>query len=68
MRKSPKQGKATRQLAKQRTERQLERYHFQKALMEAWENDATESGIHYYQELKRKVHRLHQQLIVKGAL
>jgi len=66
MRTEPKTTKRTRANAKANTARQLERYLGKKALMEMAEQDLSQEET--YHRLKREVHKLRQQLVVKGVL
>jgi hypothetical protein len=56
----------TRKESNARTQRQLDRYHGKIALMDTYESFP--KHLRTYQRLKREVHRLRQQLVVKGVL
>jgi hypothetical protein len=66
MRKPLRDTNKTRKLSEERTQRQLDTYHSKIALMDTYE--PYPDRLEDYQRLKREVHRLRQQLIVKGVL
>lgn len=66
MRKQPTDTKATRQLAKDRTIKQIERYQTKLALAETWEKYPKFKA--YAEKLRKEADKLRAKLIVKGAL
>lgn len=66
MRKQPIDTKQTRYLAKERTQRQIERYYTKLALAKTWEKFYPKAKC--VERLKREAEELRAKLIVKGAL
>jgi hypothetical protein len=66
MRKPLRDTNKTRKAHEERNKRQLARYHVKIALMDTYEPYPEHHST--YARLKREVHRLRQQLIVKGVL
>jgi hypothetical protein len=70
MRKPFRDSNKTRKVSEERLRCQLERYHGKVALMETWDRVEylSDEDAKMYLHLKREVHQLRQQLIVKGVL
>lgn len=66
MRKPPIDTKATRELAKERTHKQVERYYTKLALAKTWEKHHPQAKC--IERLKREAEKLRAKLIVKGVL